>query len=612
MTKMAIRGRFLALLAGLAVGVAACDEPTAPAGIAGDVVVRAYVDIDGNGTFNAGDEGLQGRTVTLQGVDGQGSHTAATDDSGSARFPGVDPGSYTAHLEGTAPEGARLSSASTPVIVVPFQGGEVTAEFRFVYDPGDLSGVLFRDDDESGDYTPGADAPAPGVTVRLYRGTEVSGEPRATTVTDGQGRFHFEGVRAGPNTLVFDAPETIEIVGGSSQQVQVQPGGFTEVEVRFEGSLLISIGDARERGDGASVEVEGVVTVNQGVFDFNARDTFVQDGTGGVHLWGLDGELGLQEGDSVRVSGVMDTFNDARQLSVVSITELGTGTIPMPRPVTGEVVNGFEYDGQLAVTGPVTVVSVQVFGFDAHNVTVEDEDGTTFIVRMDSPNEIPSEFWEVGDTHVITGVLARFRADGQIKPRGFQDVTGRMDIADARAAQDGEAVFVEGVVLADQGVYDFQDRDTYIQDATGGVRLWQLDSGLGLDEGDSVRVSGTMSTFRNERQLDVASISELGAGTVPGPRPVTGAEINGFEYDGQLAVTGAVTVVSIQVFGFDAHSVTVEDDEGTAFVIRVESPNEIPSDYWVEGDSYRITGVLGRFFDDGQIKPRGFKDVEEL
>ncbi|MFW6206926.1 MAG: hypothetical protein ACOC5J_03225, partial [Gemmatimonadota bacterium] len=54
----------------------------------------------------------------------------------------------------------------------------------------------------------------------------------------------------------------------------------------------------------------------------------------------------------------------------------------------------------------------------------------------------------------------------------FQDVTERMDIADARAAPDGEAVFVEGVVLADQGIYDFQSRDTYIQDSTGGVRLW--------------------------------------------------------------------------------------------------------------------------------------------
>lgn len=121
-----------------------------------------------------------------------------------------------------------------------------------------------------------------------------------------------------------------------------------------------------------------------------------------------------------------------------------------------------------------------------------------------------------------------------------------------------------------------------------------------------------MSTFREERQLEVSSVTVLGTGTVPTPVSVTGDEVNSFQFDGQLGVTGAVTVVSVEVFSFDAHNVTVEDGDGTLFIVRVESPNEIPSDYWQEGESYRITGVIARFFDDGQIKPRGFDDVEEL
>ena len=599
------------LAALLLVALPGCDQSTAPAGTSGEVTVRAYVDVDGTGSFSAGDEAIEGADVQLEARDGGAGHTMATDSEGVARFVGVDPGSYMAQFDGTVPDGAVLSSSPRPTVVVPFQGGNIEAEFRFAFRPGDLSGVVYRDDDESGDFTEGVDAGAPGVTVRVYSGTDTSGEPRATTVTDGEGRFGFEGLRAGPNTLVFDHPETIEIVGGATQQVEVQPVGVTELEVRFEGTLLVSIAEAREAPDGGAVEVEGVVLADQGTYDFQGRDTYIQDGTAGVRLWSLDGDLGLEAGDSVRVSGSMGTFNDERQLDVTTLTVLGTGTVPAPRPVTAAQINSFEFDGQLAVTGAVTVVSVQVFGFDAHNVTVEDEAGDTFIVRMESPNEIPSDFWEEGDTHVITGVLARFRDDGQIKPRGFDDVVQPVDIAEARAAPDGQSVLVEGVVLADQGVYDFQSRDTYIQDATGGVRLWQLDGGLGLEAGDSVRVSGAMSTFRDERQLDVASVTVLGPGTVPTPREVTGVEINGFEYDGQLAVTGVVTVVEVEVFGFDAHNVIVEDEAGDAFIVRVESPNEIPSDYWEEGASYVVTGVLGRFWDDGQIKPRGFDDVEE-
>ncbi|MFW5905137.1 MAG: SdrD B-like domain-containing protein, partial [bacterium] len=393
MIKMATRGKLLSLALGGAVLLTACDEPTAPVGVAGEVTVRAYVDVDGDGSYGANDQGLEGFTVTLEQVDGDASHTATTDAEGAARFPGVEPGSYTAQWQGDAPAGALLSTPGDPVVVVPFQGGSIETELRFVFNPGELSGVLYRDDDESGDFTPGTDAPAPGVGVELYSGTEATGEPTAVTSTDGEGRFHFPRVRAGSATLVFDAPETIDIVGGSQQQVEVAPEAPTSVEVRFEGSLLIDIADARDRSDGAAVEVEGVVLADQGTYDFEGRDTYIQDGTGGVRLWALSGDEGLEVGDSVRVTGVMSTFNDERQLEVLTVTSLGTGTVPAPRPVSGEEINSFAFDGQLGVTTAVTVVGVQVFSFDAHNVTVEDEAGTQFIVRVDSPNEIPSEFW---------------------------------------------------------------------------------------------------------------------------------------------------------------------------------------------------------------------------
>lgn len=593
--------------------VSACGDPTTPPpGAAADVTVHAYVDADGTGDYTPGDPVISGATVTLRPTEDGATLTATTDSDGVALFGGVLSGSYVATLSGDIPTGATISGPERPVVVVPFQGGAVDVEFRYVFYPGALTGVVFRDDDGSGEFNQETDMTAPGVEILAFRGTSIDVEPAGTATTGSDGAFRIEPLRAGTYTVLVRAPEPLELVGDSVYQVDVPAAGEAWLWPQVIGDFVIPIAQARDAEAGTTVTVEGVVLADQGTYDFGNRDTYIQDATAGVRLWGLDTDLGLVVGDSVQVVGTVGTHEEETQLTVSEIEVLGTGAVPTPQPVTGAEINSFEYDGQLAITGAVTVTGIAVFGFDAHNVTVEDADGTSFVIRLDSPNEIPSSYWEEGAVYRVAGVAARFRSTGQIKPRGFDDVDEVTSLADIRADGAGARVLFEGVVLADQGTYQHQGRDTYVQDATAGIRLWDLDTELGLEAGDSVRVWGGTSTFNSELQVDVAGVQVLGTGTIPDPRPVTGAEINSFEYDGELGITGAVTVTDINVFSFDAHNVTVEDTEGTSFVIRVDSPNEIPSGYWVVGDSYRITGVIARFRDDGQIKPRGFDDVEEL
>lgn len=605
--------RWIVPVIAISFGITACVDPTdPPAGTPGEVVIRAYVDADGSGDFSSGDSVISGATVTLTPTEGGEELSATTDSEGVARFDAVPPRGYVASLDGSVPSGAVTSGPERPVVVVPFQGGTVEAEFRFVFNPGALEGVVFRDDNDNEVYDPGADRPAGGAEILAFAGTSIAGEPVATATTGSDGEFSLSPLRPGTYSVLVRLPPPLEHAGDSVHVMEIAAAETTEMYPQFVGDFLMPIADARAVALESQVTIQGVVLADQGTYDFQDRDTYIEDPTAGIRLFGLDPALGLVVGDSVQVTGTLEAFNDELQMTVAEIEVLGVATTPTARPVTGAQINAFEAEGELRITGPVTVQSVASFSFDAHSVTVVDAEGTEFVIRVDSPNEIPTDYWQQGGVYVVRGVVARFRGTGQIKPRGFDDVEEVSTIAEARLAADDDVVLVEGVVVADQGTYDFQNRDTYIQDATGGVRIFGLDPELALQAGDSVRVGGTMDSFNDERQITVAGVEVLGTGTIPDPRPVTGAEINSFLFDGQLAITGAVTVVEVQGFSFDAHNVTVEDATGTQFVIRVDSPNEIETDYWQVGASYRVTGVLARFRSTAQIKPRGLGDVEEL
>ncbi|TVP53594.1 MAG: hypothetical protein EA351_14990 [Gemmatimonadales bacterium] len=609
-------GGLAAAVGGLLV-LAGCDDPAIPTGTPGDVEVRVFVDVEGTGSFDAGqDDPIAGVSINLVTTGGDPVDSGTTNAEGLVRFTGVTPGAYRVEHEGAAPSGAVLASARVPTVSVPAQGGTLQSAFRYVYNPGALSGVVFRDDDGSGDFTPGVDLTSEGTQLRLYRGGSASGDPHATAISDSEGAFTFGTVRPGPWTIEIDLPPPLELVGPATRSVTVTPESETFLPVIFEGDFLISIAEARSASVGTVVTVEGVVVVDQG--SFGARATHLHDATGGIDVFlaGGDSGLGLQIGDSVRMVGAIGVFNGNLQLSQPSTIEmLGTGAVPDPRPISGQDMLDRTYEGELVTLGVVTIDDIDVQSFDNHNLTVTTADGSEVIIRVDSRTGIGSADWEVGSSYEVTGVLKVFNETPQLFPRLPADraiPAPPIEIAEARAAEDGDEVTVVGVVIADQGVYDFNNRDTYIQDATGGVRLWQLDGGLELREGDVVRVSGTMNTFRDERQLNVQQVMRVGTESVPSPRRVSGQEVAALTFDGQLGVVGPLTVVEVEVFGFDAHNVIVETGDGASFEIRVDSPNEIPSSYWEVGAEYEITGVLARFFETGQIKPRGFKDVEEL
>lgn len=590
-----MRRRFGLLPLLLAALVAACEEETLSLdeGTPSTLNVRAYVDADGDGTFSAAqDVPITGATVTLAGDDGQ--LTATTGADGLATFGELPPGSYQATLSGTIPPGAVLASATTLTVAAPFQGDELDAEFRFAFLPGTVSGVVFRDDDMSGDFDPAFDTPAAGIPAALVSGTDTL----QTTDTDVDGVFTFTGVRPGDYNVVLTPFETIDIVGGNVIPVTVEAGGTFQVFVQFTGDLVIPVADARD-AQGSTVTVEGVVTFAPG---FDDRQIFFQDGTGGMSVFDSDlatnAGRALAVGDSIRITGTSTSFRSEVQISPVTAIEiLATVDEPEPRPVSAADINAGTFAGQFVVIDG-TVIDIQIDGFGNQRVELEDAAGETFAVSSDERLGVVETDWELGGTYVLTGVLGTDDRDAlahRLETRQLSDLVQVIDIADART-MGGMTVAVEGVVT---WAPDFDSRVIFFQDATGGISVFDsnLDdlAGAAPQMGDRVRIRGDVGGFAGEVQLEnLALVTILGNEAIPAARLVTADEINAGMFQGELVTVEGATVTSVENPSFGNQLVTLTDGNGDSFSVFGDDRTGVGLSDWTVGEVYTVIGVLGR------------------
>jgi hypothetical protein len=440
----------------------ACTEETLSidSGEPSTLTVRAYVDIDGNGMYGAGDQPIASAEVTAAGDDGSLSET--TDANGLATFSSLPPGGYSLSLSGTVPSGAVLATASNPVVAAPYRSTELSSEFRFAWLAGTISGRLYRDDNGSGAYEPGEDLAAAGITVRLTSvgAPALEGESAAsaaielTTVTDADGFFEFTALRPGTYLVEVELLPTMMIAGGSSFTVEVGPGEEPALDAVFTGTLRIDIEEARNAADGQTVSVEGIVTWHP---SFDTRQIFLQDGTAGISVFDASNPVAAV-GDRVQITGQRSVFDGEVQIgTVASFVNLGPEGEPDPRPVTAAEINAGMFQGEL-VTLDGTVEQVDVLSFDNHMILLRDGAGDPFALRVDSRTGTASTDWTVGETYALTGVLGTDTNESgtdievdhphRIETRGPSDIVvggSVVTIADARGMI-GEAVVIRGVI----------------------------------------------------------------------------------------------------------------------------------------------------------------------
>jgi len=166
-----------------------------------------FEDINANGIYDAGEPGVAGVVVTLDGTDGSGNPVnvaTATDAAGNFHFPGLVPGQYTVTEQvpaGTVPStppsnGPHLLHSAEILDLGPVFGN---------YRPARLSGLKFEDINANGIYD-GGEPGMSGVVVTLD-GTDGSGNPvNVATATDAAGEFHFSNLVPGSYTATETVP----------------------------------------------------------------------------------------------------------------------------------------------------------------------------------------------------------------------------------------------------------------------------------------------------------------------------------------------------------------------------------------------------------------------
>jgi uncharacterized protein YdeI (BOF family) len=369
------------------------------------------------------------------------------------------------------------------------------------------------------------------------------------------------------------------------------------------GGSVLSIATARGM-DGATVVVQGVITWQN---EWDDRVFFFQDATGGLSAF-FTGAPGLERGDLIRVRGSISTFRGEVQITPTNLTVLGNVAEPTPVGATGAQIAAGSFQGMLVtVTGTIQAVNV-VDSFGNQVVTLRDGAGTDLPIFVDSRSGVTATSWPAVGTLVrVSGVLGNDNRAGNTGPRiELRDIgdiamvnAGVTSMAEARGLPLGTVVTVEGVITW-QTPWDV--RTYFFEDATGGLSTFHAGA-PNLLVGDMVTVTGAVAAFRGELQLgNVTNIQVVTPGAAPTPRLVSGAQINGGLFQGQL-VQATGTLIEVLALSFDNQRVTMRDGFGVDFTVFVDSRNGMmPADWPVPGTMVRVTGVLGT---DDRDQPEG-------
>jgi len=194
----------------------------------GRLAGTVYADANNNGTRDPGERPISGVTVTLTGTDVGGTavvdpatnlpFVTTTDAAGNYLFTNLPAGTYTitetqptAYFDGQdaiGTAGGRLAPTDTQT-AISLGAGAAAVAYDFGEVTSSLAGIVYRDFDLGGTFTPAGvnpDTGIGGVTITLT-GTDTDGRPVSfTTTTAADGSYLFAGLGAGAYTLTETQP----------------------------------------------------------------------------------------------------------------------------------------------------------------------------------------------------------------------------------------------------------------------------------------------------------------------------------------------------------------------------------------------------------------------
>ncbi|MFC4559533.1 5'-nucleotidase C-terminal domain-containing protein [Virgibacillus kekensis] len=230
---------------------------------------------------------------------------------------------------------------------------------------------------------------------------------REASVTGATGTFDTtEWTEYPQNTFAYLGSHTMD--GVETDEPPTDPG---------EPGAEYSIAEARELSDGTAVTVEGVVTVNSNAISTGTQlTTYIQDETGGINLFAFEqGDFPeLNEGDRVRVSGELASYNGLKEVVPSTIEVLATGqALPEPQSITltdlQDPAVAESYEGELVqVNGFIDNIPSSPAG-GGYNISMIDADfnGTTLRAMENAldVSQIESEKW-----YDVTAIVSQYNS----------------------------------------------------------------------------------------------------------------------------------------------------------------------------------------------------------
>ncbi|KEO85218.1 5'-nucleotidase C-terminal domain-containing protein [Tumebacillus flagellatus] len=197
-----------------------------------------------------------------------------------------------------------------------------------------------------------------------------------------------------------------------------------------------------------------------------------------------------------------------------------------------------------------------------------------------------------------------------------------MSIANARSVTNKtQKVTIQGIVTANNSAFNSSAKlSTYIQDSSGGINLFGYTAPAGFDfqEGDELRMTGTISTYNNLTEFvpDANAITLIGKGrTLPTPQAMTLEELS------NTSVAEAAEGKLVQVSGYLSSKPDTPDSAGgynlslidanfNSLLVRVYATTGAINSLQV-GKWYDLTGIMSQYNTDYQLLPRKAGDVVE-
>ena len=482
----------------LAFGIAlsGCDEASAPEGSPGDLTVAAYIDNDASGTLTAGDTPIPGLEVTV--FEGSREVTSAqTAADGRATFADLAPGSYRVEATGTLPPGATLTSNPSPSAVIDFRGRSVSVDFRYAMFPGIITGRVFRDENANGTFEAGTDIPGPGLWVWLRADTGAAGAKLDSVRTDSLGAYRFGRVAPGSYFLEFEQLGAINYgASGSTRRITVVGAATASQNVLFTGSIFVTVRQARATPVDSTVAVIGIITAPPGVFNGATpganSEIWVQDTTGGIAAFPVPtaDSATFRLGTRVEVIGTVSTnagqIQIGRTAAPPTVRARPGGTAVAPKPNTAAEARSFADEGELITVSGLRIVTVGGGTSGAFNVTTVSSTNDTLVIRVNgTATGLTRSSFIVGERYNITGILTRFNAQPQLKPRFATDVAQIVATPVARVVIN--ELMPDPVAVAD-GAGEFIELYNW-GTASIDIQNWKL---FGNSAGDTARITASL------------------------------------------------------------------------------------------------------------------------